>query len=294
MKKLLPHLAFSLLCAVSLAFWWRPLIATFVLAANDNEYTHIFLIIPISATLIFLEWSGLRVEPKPSVRVGSALLLLAVLIGALGRWPAFSSSRELQLSPSMMAVVTWWVGAFVLCFGSRAARLLAFPLCFLYWLVPIPEFALGMMVSLLQHGSAWAARILFSAAGVPVTQDGVLLSIPQLTIEVAKECSSIRSSLMLVVTSMVLAHLFLRSTGRKILVVLVAIPLSIARNGFRIFTLSMLGMHVDPGFLFGSLHQKGGILFFVLALAVILLLVWLLRQTEDQPSQEAVLHPTGA
>jgi lipoprotein signal peptidase len=56
----------------------------------------------------------------------------------------------------------------------------------------------------------------------------------------------------------------------------------------------MLGLHVDPGFLFGSLHQKGGILFFIVALAVVLGLIWLLRWTEDRQSQEMIIHPTGA
>jgi exosortase len=291
MKKLSPHLRFALLFAISLALWWRPLLATFVLAANDSEYTHIFLIIPVSAALIFLEWRSVQDASKPSVPVGSALLLLAVLIGCFGR---FAGHGDLQLSLSMVALVTWWIATFVFCFGMQVSRLLVFPLCFLYWLVPIPEFALARMVGLLQLGSAWTARALFAAVGVPVAQSGVLLSIPELTIEVAKECSSIRSTLMLVVTSMVLAHLFLRSIGRKIVVVLVAIPLSIARNGFRIFALAMLGIHVDPGFLFGSLHHKGGILFFILALFAVLALLWLLRWTEGTQSQEAAFHPTRA
>jgi exosortase len=292
MKKLPPHLRFALLFAISLAIWWYPLVSTFLLAAHDDEYTHIFLILPVSVALIFLEWRSLQPSSEPNVPVGSAMLLLALLIGCFSRLEAHGLSPDLQLSLSMAALVTWWIAAFVFCFGTRVSRLLVFPLCFLYWLVPIPEFVLSGMVSGLQRSSAWTAHALFTMSGVPVTQDGVLLSIPGVTIEVAKECSSIRSTLMLVVTSMVLTHLFLRSIGRKIFVVLAAIPLSIARNGFRIFTLSMLGMHVDPGFLFGSLHQRGGILFFVLALAVILLLLWLLRRTEDQPSQETVLHPT--
>jgi exosortase/archaeosortase family protein len=82
--------------------------------------------------------------------------------------------------------------------------------------------------------------------------------------------------------------------SRKILVVLAAIPLSIARNGFRIFALSMLGIHVDPRFLFGSLHHRGGVVFFVLALAVILFLLWVLRWTEDQQSLATASHLTGA
>jgi exosortase len=294
MTKLSPHLSFTLLGAISLAIWWRPLTNTLVLAASDDQYTHIFLIVPVSAVLIFLEWRSVYTAAKPNVRFGSALLLLAAVIGCISRFGAGRISHDVQLSLSMAALITWWIAAFVFCFGTRVARSLVFPLGFLYWLVPIPESILSGIVSGLQRSSAWTAHELFSAAGVPVTQNGVLLQIPRLTIEVAQECSSIRSTLMLVVTSMVLAHLFLRSMSRKILVVLAAIPLSIARNGFRIFALSMLGIHVDPRFLFGSLHRRGGVVFFVLALAVILFLLWLLRWTEDQQSLATASHLTGA
>src|SRR5207244_2848851 len=117
----------------------------------------------------------------------------------------------------------------------RAFKRALFPLCFLFWMIPIPSSALNPVVRLLQQGSAAAAHVLFSAAGVPVAQDGVLLHIPGLTVEVARECSSIRSSLMLVVTTMVLAQMLLRSPWRKLLVIAVAIPLSVAKNGLRIF-----------------------------------------------------------
>ena len=157
-----------------------------------------------------------------------------------------------------------------------------FPLCFLLWLVPIPEPTLNKIVALWQHGSALSASLLFSALGVPVTQNGVMLSIPGLTLEVAQECSSLRSSLMLIVTSMVLAHLFLRSFWRKAALVLIAIPLSIAKNGVRIFTIAMLGTRIDPGFLHGNLHRHGGIVFFLLALFVWLLLLWLLNRSENR------------
>ena len=87
---------------------------------------------------------------------------------------------------------------------------------------------------------------------------------------------------MLIVTTMVLAHLFLRSFWRKTAVVLAAIPLSIAKNGLRIFTISMLGTRVDPGFLHGNLHRHGGILFFLLALFAVLLLLWFLNRSENR------------
>ena len=85
---------------------------------------------------------------------------------------------------------------------------------------------------------------------------------------------------MLIVTTMVLAQLLLRSPWRKALIILVAIPLSVAKNGLRIFTIAMLATRVDPSFLTGRLHRKGGIVFFLIALAVTFLLLWILRRGE--------------
>jgi exosortase/archaeosortase family protein len=107
-----------------------------------------------------------------------------------------------------------------------------------------------------------------------------MLSIPGLDIEVARECSSIRSSLMLVVTTMILAHLFLRSWWRKALLITAAIPLSVAKNGLRIATIAELGTRIDPGFLSGKLHHNGGILFFGLSVVAVGALLWVLRRTE--------------
>ena len=264
-----PCRSFVLLCLVSVFLWWHTLVGTFLLAFRNNAYTHIVLIIPISVALISSEWRSQKAQPEANLRAGLALLVVAVLIGSIGRgwWGAARFPADVLLSVSMLAAVTWWIGSFVLCFGTRISRMCVFPLCFLLWMVPLPEFALNHIVSFLQQGSVYAASQLFAFAHVPVTQDGLLLSIPGLTLEVAKECSSIRSSLMLLVTSMVLAHLLLHSAWGKGLVILAAIPLSVAKNGLRIFVVSMLGAYVDPGYLHGHLHHDGGIVFFLVFLA---------------------------
>jgi exosortase/archaeosortase family protein len=110
------------------------------------------------------------------------------------------------------------------------------------------------------------------------------LSIPNLDIEVARECSSIRSSFMLIVTTMVLAHLFLRSWGRKVILIAAAIPLAVVKNGLRIFVIAELGTRVDPEFLEGNLHRHGGIVFLAIAWVIVIGLVWILRRSEDLPS----------
>src|SRR5258708_11384534 len=235
-NKLASHRSLALLWVVFLLVEWRPLVNTLALALRDDEYTHVLLILPISATLIFLEWRSLRPMFAPNVRIGCLLLAMAVLVTGFVRGWSASIPSDMQLSIRMFSLVLSWIGAFILCSGSRVSRSLLFPLCFLFWLVPFPQAVLNEIVSLLQQGSALTAHVLFAAVGVPVAKDGVLLTIPGLTVEVAKECSSIRSSLMLVVCSMVLAHLFLRSGWSKVLVGLVAITLSVATNGLRIHT----------------------------------------------------------
>lgn len=129
-----------------------------------------------------------------------------------------------------------------------------------------------------------AAHAIFILARVPVQQRGLLIHIPDLTLEVAPECSSIRSSLVLVVTTMVLAHLLLRSWWRKLLLVALAIPLAIAKNGLRIFVLGFLTIRVDRSYLTGRLHHQGGFIFFLIALAGVFLALWILRRGEARKS----------
>ncbi|MFZ0760987.1 MAG: exosortase/archaeosortase family protein [Candidatus Sulfotelmatobacter sp.] len=238
--------------------------------------------LPVSVALILLDWQSPDPFTGLSVSTGSVLLATALTAASVMRWRAVALPSDVQLSVNMLALVIWWIAAFVLCFGTRAFWRAVFPLFFLFWLVPFPGFVLDPVVSLLQRGSAAATRLLFVAAGVPVVRDGVLVHIPGLTLEVARECSSIRSSLMLVVTTMVLAQLLLRSPWRKALIVALAIPLSVAKNGLRIFTIAMLATRVDPGFLTGRLHRQGGIIFFLIALAAIFLFLWIARRGEEE------------
>jgi exosortase len=284
--------AFAALWLASLVVGWRPLFEVFALSLRNDEYTYILLVLPISAALIFLERRALGTLVTLNVQTGSALLVVSILIAfmSLG-WPPLPG--DAQLSVRMLALVVSWIGAFELCFGSRASRLVSFPLCFLIGLIPPPLHSLIAIVALLQQGSAWTAHLLFAAFGIPVAQDGVLLTIPGLTLQVAQECSSIRSSLMLLVTTMVLAHLLLRSPWRRALLIALAIPLSVAKNGLRIFTIAMLGTRVDPGYLTGKLHHQGGIVFFAIALFCIFALLWILQRGESLPL-ETGLSPASS
>jgi len=271
---------FVVLCVVPLIVEWKPILKTFGLASNNEEFTHILLILPVVVTLIVIDWDALAHQAESGHQLGGSILAVAAVAAITGQLAGFTP--DVQRSIAMLAVALWWIGAFVFCFGVRFARSLAFPLCFLLWIIPFPDFLLDRVVVLLQQGSAASAEFLFRLAGVPLLRDGLTLTIPGVTLEVAKECSSIRSSLLLVVTTMVLAHLFLYSSWRKSLIVAISLPLSVAKNGLRIFVIGLLGTRVDPSYMTGSFHHQGGWIFFAVALVVVFLLIWILRRGEKQ------------
>jgi exosortase len=285
--RLTPVTRVAALAGASLLFWWHSLIATFRLALSNEAYTHILLILPLSAALIYLKSrdhtsKAPQIDSLSASRIGIAVLFLALFVGCYARWGINAAPEDVRLSLDMFALVSFWIGGILVCLGSGRFRLFLFPLCFLFVLVPIPLFALSWIVEFLQQQSAIAARILFRVIRVPVTQDGNMLYIPRLDIEVARECSSIRSSLMLLVTTMVLAHLFLRSWWRQTLLVAAVVPLAVAKNGLRIVTIAELGTRVDYGYLNGKFHHNGGIIFFGIAVVATVALLWLLRKTEPR------------
>jgi exosortase len=147
-------------------------------------------------------------------------------------------------------------------------------------MIPIPTIVLEKTVLALQHGSAAVANVLYKLLGVPVFWQGVTFSLPGVNIEIAQECSGIRSSVALFIAGTVAAHVFLRSGSSKVILILSTIPIAIFKNAVRIVTISSLAVYVDRGFLYGRLHKYGGLPFSILALAILVPLLFCLQKSE--------------
>jgi len=272
--------AFLALVLLSCSTCYSSLAVLVRLLTQSSEYSHIALVLPVSVGLIYLAHVSIYRDLDSMLAVGITVMGTAALVGSLVRLRVVSLPQEIAVTISVFLLVTFWIGGFCACFGSRAGRKALFPLLFLYLLVPIPESIMARMVVTLQHASADVASSLYSIAGVPVVRQGQFFVLSNEQIEVAAECSGIRSSIALLITALVFGHLFLRKNLSKIVLIAAIVPLAVFKNGLRIFVLSVLANYIDSRFLSGPLHHQGGVFFFSIALAVLGLLLLALRRLE--------------
>jgi exosortase C (VPDSG-CTERM-specific) len=265
----------------------HPLLALGKLSFHSELYSHFLLIPPVSAYFLWMDRRTIFQRISPSPLLGISI----ISIGIAGYGMAIINYSYLDpndyLSLCTFGFTLWFMGGFVTIYGFSAFRRALFPLLFLLFLVPIPLFILEQMIRFLQVQSANATQVVFEMIGVPYLREGMVFRVPGIAIEVAKECSGIRSSLALFITSIVAGQMFLDKGWNRALLVVAVIPLTIFKNSLRITTLAMLAAYVDPSWITDSwLHRMGGKPFFILALCLMLPLLWLLRQSEKSRSLE--------
>jgi exosortase len=252
-------------------------------SSNKSEYySHIALIPLVSIYLIFQKRQEIFAKQNYSFFRGIIFLLIGVTLYISGRIIGIQLEKNDFASLIMLSVVIFTNGAFINFYGLQAFRAALFPLLFLIFVIPIPAVLMDHIIYFLQVGSTEFTNLLFMISGVPFVRDGFVFNLPNVSIEVAKQCSGIRSSLALFITALLAGHLFLKTNWKKFILVICIIPIAMFKNGIRIITLSLLGNYVDPRILASSLHKEGGLPFFILGLALLAPILFFLRKTENK------------
>jgi exosortase len=277
-------LAYGLWIAVSLILFARPLGRMIQFALQNDDASYVFLIPVISAWVIYLERQTVFHRLSSDLPSAVFLFLVAAFLYAWTTWSGPNWSPTSNLTGYMLALVPLWISGFALFFGRPALQAARFSLFFLLLTVPLPEFLLNRAIFVLQKGSAETTAALFDLVGVPFLREGFVFHLARVNIEVARECSGIRSSMALLILALLVAHFRLKSLWKKALFVVCGLFTMILKNGIRIATLTLLAMYVDPSFLTGRLHHQGGIVFFLLGLLFMLPVLLLLQRSEPEKS----------
>ncbi|MGC9057394.1 MAG: exosortase/archaeosortase family protein [Candidatus Saccharicenans sp.] len=245
----------------------------------DIFYTHIPLIPVISALLLYRKRKILFSAPQPALFPGILIALAAISFYLFAR-QVFPES-EYSISLAVASAIIFWIGTYIALFGFASLKKAAFPVAFLIFAVPIPERIMNRIVVMIAGASVYITDFLFSLIHTPYAREGIEIYLPGYVLVVGPECAGWRSSIALVIISLLAAHLFLKKIEHKLLLVSIAVPLIIIKNSVRIIILYLISYYIDERFMEpGFIHRSVGYVLFIVVLIFMGFILWLLERRE--------------
>ena len=224
----------------------------------DPNYSHGFLIPLIVGYFVWERREEFKQAEVKPCNWGVLLLLFGVvtlLIATIG--------AELFTMRSSLILVIAGLILFIL--GKEHFRILLFPLAFLLFMVPLPYLIYDSVAFPLKLFAAKAATATLQFVDVPVLREGNIITLPNITLEVADACSGIRSLISLIALGVVYAYFTQRALWKRVVLVVATVPIAIFTNASRVVFAGFLAQRFNPDLAEGFFHGASGWLLFMLA-----------------------------
>jgi exosortase B len=224
----------------------------------------------IIAASLWLVWQSRERLEKTEISaapvMGWSVLLTGLALMFLARTQGVLTVEALSVIPVI-------VGCVLLSAGWPVLRILAFPIGFLFFAVPMPDWLIdAATVPLKVFISNIVTQVLY-VAGYPVAQNGVMIMIGSYQLLVKDACSGMNSIFALSAIGVFYAYAFRWDQKIRGLLLLIAIvPITIVANFIRVLTLVLIAYYGGPDMLEGIVHDLTGIGLFVVAVILLFLL----------------------
>ena len=239
---------------------------------NIDTYSHILLILPILAWLVWIRRDEVaRVEAR-GWWPGFLWCLLGLAICFVGR------SADINLI-AQLGVIVAFQGATFGILGLRVGLILAFPLAYMFFLVPFGD----EIIPPLQYVTAEMATALTRFSGVETVADGIHIDTPAGLFIVAEECSGVKFLVAMVALGVLVAYSCFASWKRRILFLLACVIVPIVANGIRAWATIFIAQYVGAEAAGSFDHIVYGWFFFGIVIALVLGVAW--RWFEREPEE---------
>lgn len=192
------------------------------------------------------------------------LLLVPCSIAALLFWRSGIPELQLLLLPPLILLAVWTA------FGTALVRVIAVPVCFLYFAAP----AWDLLGPPLQSLTLWAVKWLAPTIGVPATVSGNMVLLPgNMRFEVTLACSGSGFVMEGLAVAVLLGELEQAGIGRRLRLMMSMVIVALIANWIRVLALIQIGYSTDMRHVLVSEHH---VLFgYVLFVAVLIIFVWI-------------------
>jgi len=230
---------------------------------NHGDNSHGILVPFIAIFFIWQKRSELKLARISTSNWGAIILAGSMVLYLLG----FASGTDFV---SHIMIVFSLIGLLLFTLGKEVVTVLAFPLLFLLFMVPVPDTIQGVVAFPLQIFATKAAYVLIQTLSIPVHREGNMLYFAQTQLEVAQACSGIRSIAAFTVLSVVFAYVLDKGWGRRVILLASAIPLALFTNIVRITTTGILAHHYGSAIADSFLHEFSGLVVFAFGFVLLL------------------------
>jgi len=262
--------AFLLLASFLLLYY--PIIVSLVHDWSiDDNYSHGYIVPFMSLYLVWerrSELLSLKIKPNSS---GLLLLIVGLFVMILGHVGA-----ELFLGRLSILIVLSGIALFLL--GKEYLKILAFPIGFLIFMIPLPSVIFNSLAFPLQLLAARVAAGIIYTCGIPVLRDGNIIHLANTTLEVAEACSGIRSLVTIMTLATIYAYFMESKRWKQVVLFLSSIPIAIITNSARVTFTGFLSHYYGDEAAKGFYHTFEGWFMFVVAFSLLLLFGLLLRK----------------
>ena len=241
---------------------------------NDPNYRHGLLIPVISGYLLYQR----RAELKAAEWNGGTIPGVILIIGACGLLLGGTAAAE--LFTTRLSIPTFLLGLALFTRGWAFTKIAAFPVLFLYLMVPLPYIIYYKLTFPLQILSAKLSAGILKLIHVSVFRRGNILVLPSYTLEVVAACSGLRSLMTMITLALVLAVFSGLSLPRRAVLVACAIPAALLANTLRLTVIAFGAYVINPAFAEGFLHDISGFIVFFSGLVILVASLLILRKTQ--------------
>ncbi|MBK7091219.1 MAG: exosortase/archaeosortase family protein [bacterium] len=247
---------------------------------NDDNYSHGFLIIPISLWLVWRKRDILRTIPLESSKWGIPVILGSLVVFILG-------TAGMEYFTARVSMVSLMFGVTLYLAGYRFAREIWFSFFFLLFMIPAPYIIYYSATFPLQMLGSKIAAVLLTIVGIPHLRQGNVIHLPDnYSLEVAEACSGLRSLVTLLALGALLAYLTQNSKWKAVTLFAATVPIAIAANIFRICVTAIGAYGVSRALAEDFIHELSGTIVFMFSLICLLILSNVLRLGEKRDETE--------
>jgi len=248
------------------------------LGHSDNS--HALLVPFISLYFIWSKRNELAATETAGSNWGLGFLLISLGVYLVSYAGGVAVVSRVMIVASLASLI-WG------CYGRQVLSVLAFPLGFLLFMVPVPDSILGLVSFPLQMVATKISAWLIQLVSIPVYREGNMLYFVQTQLEVAEACSGIRSIMSLTMLSILLAYMSQNNWRHKAFLVACAIPVAMLANILRVTGTGILAHFFGDKVARGFLHDFSGFVVFIFGLLVMVSLSRMLESVSLSKTKAA-------